>query len=343
LWKPDTKEKTWVSVNVADFVCPANPKLDKRSYKSDKATVIFQQSTDPAFPESYDIRANLTDDLQVSLLVSRLGSAPGFKLGKGPKGGFSQFGVDAEKPEGYVVHRFWPRTKCSGAIIHKGQAITANGHGMFVHAIQGMRPNLVGSRWNFANFHSNEHGGVSAISMEFTTIDAYGKRGAGSGHVTVSVGSIVIGGKLVAVTGETIFPDQKPALDSPVQSRATHLDTELDEETGYHAPRRILFNWAAPSVDPSIKGNVTASLEVDVGSLAAPKGLIEKIDILAEIPYVIKSLVNYVAGTKPYIYQNYNPTTLTITAPPALLGEGSDGTLTVQGHIFTEASFVSEP
>jgi hypothetical protein len=35
----------------------------------------------------------------------------------------------------------------------------------------------------------------------------------------------------------------------------------------------------------------------------APKGLIEKVDVLAEIPYVIKSVVNYVAGTKPYIYQ----------------------------------------
>jgi hypothetical protein len=27
------------------------------------------------------------------------------------------------------------------------------------------------------------------------------------------------------------------------------------------------------------------------------------VDVLAEIPYVIKTMVNYVAGTKPYIYQ----------------------------------------
>ena len=35
--------------------------------------------------------------------------------------------------------------------------------------------------------------------------------------------------------------------------------------------------------------------------------MIEKVDVLAEIPYVIKTMVNYVAGTKPYIYQVTQP------------------------------------
>ncbi len=56
----------------------------------------------------------------------------------------------------------------------------ANGQGMFVQAIQGMRPNLVATRWNFGNFQSKENHGTSAIVMEFTTTSGYGKVDASS-------------------------------------------------------------------------------------------------------------------------------------------------------------------
>jgi hypothetical protein len=32
-------------------------------------------------------------------------------------------------------------------------------------------------------------------------------------------------------------------------------------------------------------------------------GLIEKVDVMAEIPGFVKAVVSYVAGAKPYIYQ----------------------------------------
>lgn len=228
---------------------------------------------------------------------------PGFKVGKGPKGGFSYFGPDLANPEGYVVHRFWPRDTCKGAIILKGKVIDAKGPGMFIHAIQGMRPNLVAARWNFANFQSNEHGGVSAIQMEFTTIDAYGRKGAGSGFVSVNVGSLVLGGKLAAVTAETKYPDETQPDKAEVVSRAIHSRTAHDPDTGYAAPTELMFRWAAPVIGGKEGEAVDASLTLDVGPPNQMKGLIEKVDVLAEIPYVIKTMVNYVAGTKPYIYQ----------------------------------------
>lgn len=249
------------------------------------------------------MRANLSDDLQLSFDVSRPVSVPGFKIGQGPKGGFSYFGPDVNKPDGYVVHRFWPHTVASGHIIRKGQAVAAKGIGMFVHAIQGMRPNLVASRWNFANFQSRAHGGVSAIQMEFTTLDTHGRHGAGSGGVTVNVGSLVLGGKLAAVTAETKWPDEVPEESAPVISRVTHVEPIQDADTGYRKPSALDFRWAGPSIFTVPQGTISASLYVDVGDLAHPKGLIEKVDVLAEIPYVIKTMVNYVAGTKPYIYQ----------------------------------------
>lgn len=307
LWDPKSQDRTWKSVNVSNFVTPppstANKSYDKRSCKSDEFSVIHNaSSSDPAYAESYTVNANLGKEVQVSVVVSRPVGIQGFKMGKGPKGGFSQFGPDKENPEGYVVHRFWPRSHISGHVISEGRAIEAKGAGMFIHAIQGMRPNLIAASWNFADFQSDEFGGTSAVQMEFKTIDAYGRKGAGSGGVKVNVGAVVIGGKLVSVTGETTWPDAGPESES-IKSRAQHLDAKPDPDTGYAKPTKIQYTWSGLSAVESAPGIVEASLTVDVGTPAEPKGLIEKVDVLAEVPYVLKAFVNYVAGTKPYIYQ----------------------------------------
>ena len=144
---------------------------------------------------------------------------------------------------------------------------------------------------------------MSAVQMDFTTTEAYGRKGAGSGSVTVNVGSLVLGGKLAAVTAETKWPDEEPAANAGVISRAIHSKTAHDPDTGYNAPTEIVFRWAAPSIVPDAPGPIDATLTMDIGQPNAYKGLIEKVDVLAEIPYVIKTMVNYVAGTKPYIYQ----------------------------------------
>jgi hypothetical protein len=348
IYNPTTGEKTWKSLNVANFVTPppstSSRTYDKRSSKSDQFSVIHSTASSSEFAESYEIFANLGTDLQISLTVSRPSTIPGFKLGKGPKGGFSNFGTNVESPEGYVIHRFWPRTTCTGQIMLNGAVLEAKGTGMFIHAIQGMRPNLVAARWNFADFQSDEHAGTSAIQMEFTTIDQYGRKGPGSGGVTVNVGSVVVGGKLVLVTGETVWADEKDvkrASEAAIMSRATHLDLKHDLETGYDKPTVIRYNWAGPVIGGS--GTVKAELTVDVGGPEAPNGLVEKVDVLAEIPKVLKAVVNYVAGTKPYIYQWLNPAQLALTAPGSLI-DGSEEeakTVTVSGVLFNEATFIS--
>ena len=47
--------------------------------------------------------------------------------------------------------------------------------------------------------------------MELTTTEGYGKNGAGSGNVVVNVGSLVIRGKLAAITAETKWPGKSVA------------------------------------------------------------------------------------------------------------------------------------
>lgn len=303
IYNPKSNETTWKSVNVSNFVTPP-PGLDKRSSKADEFSITCKPTSDPDRPESYTIRANLGQDLQVFLEVHRPAAVPGFKVGNGDKGGYSYFGPDTANPEGYVIHRFWPRFSATGQVVKNGHASPIQGSGMFVHAIQGMRPNLIASRWNFAHFQSEQAGGVSAIQMEFTTPSTYGLKGAGSGGVTVNVGSLVVGGKLACVTAQAKAPNEAP---SAVYSRATHLNTILDPDTSYQKPSQLLFEWSGSSLIKESPGTFKAKIEVDVGDLKHPKGLIEKVDVLAEIPYVIKMAVNYVAGTKPYIYQVSQP------------------------------------
>ncbi|PFH52999.1 hypothetical protein AMATHDRAFT_73812 [Amanita thiersii Skay4041] len=334
-----TGETTWKSINVTNFVTPP-PGLDKRSSKGDQFSITYKSKPGTQYPESYMIFANLAEDLQVSLEVQRPAETVGYKIGNGAQGGFSYFGPDIEKPEGYVVHRFWPRYVSSGHIINNGKAETVQGPGMFVHAIQGMRPNLVASRWNFAHFQSSQFGGVSAIQMEFKTLDTHGPKGAGSGGVVVNVGSLVVGGKLVCVTAESKSPEEEQQADAEVVSRASHLNPERDPDTDYDKPNELLFQWTGPSLIKEAAGVVKGEMRIDVGGVEAPRGLIEKVDVLAEIPYVLKMAVNYVAGTKPYIYQWMNPISVKITGPEEIHPGLSQG-ISAEGWVYNEATFIS--
>lgn len=361
-FNPKTGQKVWKSVNVTHFAAPppdgfrSKSKWDKRSSKSDQYSVLFETLDNG--DEKYTIEANMDSDLQLAYSFTRPSGSKGWKLGAGPNGAKSLFGSNPASPDGYVLHRFWPTAKSTGHFIIKGQAIDAEGQGMFVHAIQGMRPNLVASKWNFANFQSEELGGVQAIMMEFTTTSDYGgpvPAGAASGQegssagresITVNVGSITVGGELVAVTASS--RGSRAAASDPSkgsQSGVKHLDRTVDSETGYLAPQAIEFNWEGPLlVAATGKGDpsklVKAKTRVELGKpspVSESKGLVDKVDVLAEIPYMVRKLVNYVAGTKPYIYQTLNPATLTLSVPA---GQAS-GEHQVKGTVFEEHTFIS--
>jgi hypothetical protein len=324
-FNPKTGQKIWKSVNATHFVTPPpegsgrnkSIKYDKRSCKGDQFSILFDTHADGS--ESYTIDANMDIDLQLSYTYTRPKESLGWKLGAGPQGGKSFFGSNAASPDGYVLHRFWPQVYTSGHIIQKGQAIDAKGTGMFVHAIQGMRPNLVASRWNFANFQSTSGPEkVSAIMMEFTTTSDYGgpvaqkneKEGTSKREtMTVNIGSVTVAGKLVAVTAATRggkAADGEASKGS--HSLVQHLDPTLDSETGYQVPQKIRYNWQGPLLEEGKAQSdlVEASLQVDLGKPTPAneaKGLVDKVDVLGEIPYMVRKVVNYVAGTKPYVYQ----------------------------------------
>ncbi|BGP25897.1 survival factor 1 [Rhodotorula toruloides] len=338
---PKTDKNTWKSVTVSNFKVQA----DKRSMKSDQITVTM----DPNSSSKYTIEAKYDDEVQISLQYERL--AEGFKVGAGPKGGFTYFGQLSGKAaptddspdyaggaDGYAIHRFWPRCAVTGIMRVGNDVIDLEGaRGVFIHAIQGIRPNILAASWNFANFQAVEKEGeeaVSLIMMEFTTTPAYGSK-------VINVGSVVVGDKLVAVTagGSGVVGG----------SNVTHQDPVKDAETGYDAPSSLKFCWEGVKLEGEgsnlkavTEGNskvhavFTEDLLVDKDGYKT-KGLVEKVDVLGQIPYLIKKFVNYAAGTKPFIYTWLNPVKASIT-----LGTGSETkTLDVDGYVFTEATMIS--
>jgi hypothetical protein len=302
--------KVWKSTTVTNFVTAPSDNLDKRSSKSDQFTI----TVDPATPNKYTIVGQYDDEVAISIVYERL--AEGWKLGAGPRGGMSYFGSLAEEKvppgttpdsasgsDGFAVHRFWPRCAISG-IVRLNQSVIDmdNSRGMFVHAIQGMRPDSLAARWNFANFQSTAEGGegVSLVMMEFKTTSAYG-------DVVVNVGSVVVKDRLIAITaGGTGLAD------STVGSSADHLDTVVDAETDYSIPGKISFLWHGHSVmdvEKTIRANLVLDLvaetaDTESGSPSAyiAKGLVEKVDVLIQVPYMVKKLLSYAVGTKPFIY-----------------------------------------
>ena len=293
LYDPATGKPEWRSANVTNFVTApsTSTKYDKRSCKSDQFSILL----DPAHPDCYAIEGNYDANTQVSLKFKRAEGAPGWELGMGPKGGMTYFGAeksgaskDKETPDGaagtdgYVVHRFWPRCHVSGIVRMGNQVLSldSGSRGIFIHAIQGMRPNLVACRWNFGYFNSSdEKEGVSLVMMEFTTTSSYGNQ-------VVNIGSVVVDDRLVAVAAE---------------GTSKHLDTEpVDSDTSYPAPGKIEWNWGKsgcllPSMGDAKNNTVEASILLDMspkepaaaGQSRKFSGLIEKVDVLAQIPEIV--------------------------------------------------------
>jgi hypothetical protein len=343
-YNPNTKQQVWKSVNVTNF------KHEGRSCKSDhfvsnsSALTSDLQNVQNAGSangeESYTITADLDKQVQLNVTYTKPANALGFKYGQGEDGGYSIFGKDKhfDKREGFVFHRFHPMAWSKGTITIDGKEIDATGDAIFIHAIQsGMRPNNIARRWNFTYFttggtaEKSELGSVRAVQMEFQTTDDYGSAGKGSGHTKVNVGAVytsTLPQSVLLGVGQTYAaqPDQYPTCSQDVCS-AEHLACLPDSDTGYDAPHGLSFTWAGDRVDGQGKAKATVTVN------DAWSGLIEKVDVLAELPYVIRKGLSAVTGVKPYIFQYHNSATLEV--------ELDGKTVPVPGYMFSEASFVS--
>ncbi|PGH14127.1 hypothetical protein AJ79_03244 [Helicocarpus griseus UAMH5409] len=246
--------------------------------------------------DTYTVKSAMNEQSLVNISLKR--TAPGFVAGRN---GTSTFGTDPQNPWGSMRHAFWPRCEVEGSIITPEREIDFKGRGLFIHALQGMKPHHAAARWNFGTFQSPTY---SAVFMEYTTPPSYGS-------TVVSVGGI-------AKDGEIVFA-------GPVKP-ATHLESAEDTHNDWPEPKSIKFTWDGKSSDGK---SVDTVLEGSLGQR------LDRVDVMAEVPGFIKSIVGSVAGTKPYIYQYVPQDKLSLKIR---VGEEEQ---TEQGTLYSEATFIS--
>ncbi|CAO3686821.1 unnamed protein product [Rhizopus stolonifer] len=286
-YDPETKTSFFKTISMTKFDLSS----DRCSVKTD----FFSIQLDAA-QSLYKI--NITHpQVVVSLEFKRIDK--GFKVGEGK----TFLGGDDAKSAGFVSHKFWPRAESKGTFIIDQQIHEIEGEGIFIHAIQGMQPQLIATHWNFVDFHSKE---ASINMMQFKTTKQYGS-------ASINQGSLVLNDKLVCVC---------------VDNHLELLDLERDQETEYDVPKRIKLTWKGKTIKE--QGEVK---DVNITMLGETKNLLDKIDVLAEIPFVVRKIVQTFV-VKPYIYQWLDQVKAEITI--------GDETIVTEGHCFQELVFVSK-
>lgn len=251
----------------------------------------------------YTIRSSVNQESLVDLKVQRL--SPGVVFGQD---GVTKYGDNKDEPWGLMRHVFWPRCKVQGTITTPSSSIKIDGYSMFVMALQDMKPHHAAKAWNFINFQSRHY---AAVQMEFTTPKSYAS-------TTVNVGLIA---------------SDSAILHASIDNTVEHQKSEVDE-VGWPVPKSIEFKYLTPDEkEPVTVATVKGPLDV----------LVERVDVMAEIPQFIKSIVTGVVGTKPFIYQYSNKFELEFDSPEQLLeGKPSEQLTLGPGIAFNEVTFITE-
>ena len=208
---------------------------------------------------SYTIKSARNENCIVNLVFTQ--ASPGFVVGKD---GTTLFGQDLSNPWGSMFHKFWPRCTVTGTMQTPSKTYDMKGRGMFIMALQGMKPHHAAAKWNFIDFHTPTY---SAVLMEFTTPPSYGRT------------SVVVGG--IAKDGEIVCAGSSHSV--------THLAVNQDSDTDWPEPKAVLVEWTGKNKEGQ---EVKAELMGDLGTRA------DRVDVLAHIPGFVKTIVGGVVGTK---------------------------------------------
>ncbi|KAK5165480.1 uncharacterized protein LTR77_009009 [Saxophila tyrrhenica] len=282
-----SKPHAWSSTNLSNLQFPN----DKHDFTADNCSITISEKG-----TSYHIKSNADAKHIVDLKFTQ--ACPGLVVGKD---GTSYFGTDPQKYWGRMIHKFWPRCQVEGQILRSDGPVDFKGKGMFVHALQGMKPHFAAAKWNFANFHSPN---VSASLMNYTTPPSYGE-------TPVTVGSVTKDGQIL-FTGAS--PDTKPE----------HTETRSDPDSDWPEPAAVRFTWVGKTADGK---DAKAVIEGSLGERA------DRIDVMGELPKFVKSIVQGASGVKAYIYQYTPKMTLKLDVGGEVTEE--------EGLLFSEATFIS--
>ncbi|KAK5200257.1 putative cell survival pathways protein [Exophiala xenobiotica] len=221
--------------------------------------------------DAYTIKSARNEDCIINLTVTR--KAPGFQVGND---GTTYFGPDPAAPWGSMRHAFWPRCSATGTIQTPSKTYQMKGRGMYVYALQGMKPHHLACRWNFVNFQTPTY---SAVLMEYTTPQSYGK-------TVVSVGGIAKDDEIVTAG----------------LCEAKHVTSKPETENDWPEPQTVSFEWKDQHDGKTVVGEINGDLP--------PKS--DRIEVLAHLPGFVKSFIQGATGLKPHIFQYSSKDQLTL-------------------------------
>ncbi|CCH43795.1 Survival factor 1 [Wickerhamomyces ciferrii] len=274
LFNTNTKEQIWTSTKLEDFIIKG-----ENFYASNLKIEINDEGNE------YHLVSKVNPESIVDLKFSKI--APSVKIGKD---GVTIYGDDVENPWGTMRHVFWPRNKVEGSIQSTKEGSTEtknyeiNGFSMFVMALQGMKPHHAAATWNFLNFHSKS---LSTVVMEFTTPKSYG-----STKVSLA-----------------FLSNDEGIIGSSINNEVLHLNPEIDE-VGWPKPTSLEFKGHGIDSKANDEQVQSGSAKPVEWTLKGGLQLVERVDVMHEIPNFVKNLVSGVAGTKPYIYQFWDNMTI---------------------------------
>ncbi|KAJ2521756.1 putative cell survival pathways protein [Coemansia sp. RSA 1939] len=188
--------------------------------------------------------------------------------------------------EGTASHYFYP----AGDMVAKGEIngvkFDSKGAGLFIHAHSAnIMPYNVGAEWNMVYFIGYREGtpeDQKKASNAFTYNVLQYETPHSAGSVNCANASLTESNRLSAVLWDT---DVK------------HIDDELDPNgSGYKLPKRVVFTST---------GKTTDGKKAKVVFEANPTMRLHDIDVLHEMPYVIRRLVQALI-TKPFVFERYD-------------------------------------
>lgn len=183
------------------------------------------------------------------------------------------------KGDGFIEMKFVPSGRCQGKIQIEGKVFDFNGGGICLRQFQGVRPHLTTKRWNCAYFRENGSGPgpvKSLFSIQMLSSSAYNGE-------TIHYGFYHDGKKLQAVTS--------------LEDKILFSKTIVDPDTGYCVPEHFEYHWNGVDMDgKDFKAKVSGS----------PAIRMARIDLLSNLPVVLRKIVESLSSARPYIYQKYN-------------------------------------
>ncbi|KAJ3254860.1 putative cell survival pathways protein [Boothiomyces macroporosus] len=205
------------------------------------------------------------------------------------------FGKSEDK--GYVKSAHIPKAIATGTLKVDGKTIDLKGHGCINFVTQHLPQNV--ARWNFANLQNETDAVVLYQASMFK----------GSEKKQISQGFVVLDSKIVGITTE---------------NKTVFHHTEFDKFSNYQIPTSLTHEWSGKTLDgKDLKVVMNLSL----------KGMIDKVDVLSELPYLVRKFIQTFI-TAPFVYQWLEDVTVDVYVG----GEKRE----IKGRVFHENAFMGD-